>query len=524
MTIVLILAFIAITAIGVPLFLLFGAGSMLLFASQDGGTITSVAIDVFSEKFADSPTLVTIPLFTIAGYLMAEGGTPRRLINLSRALLGWMPGGLAIVCLCTSAFFTTFTGGSGITIVAIGGLLMPALIQERYPARFSLGLITTAGSLGIMFPPALPLILYGIIANVLIDKLFLAGLIPGLLTVFALSTYASLVGTRAKVERVPFELKRAVGALWESKWELGLPVVIIGGMATGLLRVHEASAFTGLYVLLIEAFVYREISLRRDLPRIVRESMTLVGAILAILSTAIGFTGYLIQAQVPMHLLAAMEVFITSKFMFLLVLNVFLLIAGMVMEIFAAIFVVVPLIVPIATHFGIDPYHLGITFLVNLEIAYLAPPLGLNLIISSFRFEQPVTAVYRAVLPFIGVLSITLAIVTYVPWLSTFLPSLSSTQDLTPEERGQTPRAAEPSEDTEGGPSLDDLDKEPTLDDLDSLKLDDAPAGEGEAEPTLDDLKLDEPKDEAAPSGEGDKEPTLDDLKLDEPAAKPGEQ
>ena len=483
MTLVLVLAFLAITAIGVPLFLLFGTASMVLFANN-GGDITSVAIDVFSEKFADSPTLVTIPLFTIAGYLMAEGGTPRRLINLSRALLGWMPGGLAIVCLCTSAFFTTFTGGSGITIVAIGGLLMPALLQEGYPKRFSLGLITSAGSLGIMFPPALPLILYGIVANVLIDKLFLAGLIPGLLTVFALCAYAGLVGNRAKVQKVPFEAKRALSAIWESKWELGLPIVIIGGMATGLLRVHEASAFTGLYVLLIEAFVYREISLSRDLPRIIRESMTLVGAILAILSTAIGFTGYLIQAQVPMQLLAAMQVFITSKFMFLLVLNVFLLIAGMVMEIFAAIFVVVPLIVPIATHFGIDPYHLGITFLVNLEIAYLAPPLGLNLIISSFRFEEPVTNVYRAVLPFIGVLAITLAITTYVPWLSTFLPSLSKTQDLTNEERGVEAPGAMPNAEGDNGLNLDDLDKPgETLDDLDSLNLDDLEKQDSPAEP-----------------------------------------
>jgi tripartite ATP-independent transporter DctM subunit len=502
-TVALTLAFLVITAIGVPLFLLFGAASMVLFASNEGN-ITSVAIDVFSEKFADSPTLVTIPLFTIAGYLMAEGGTPRRLINLSRALLGWMPGGLAIVCLCTSAFFTTFTGGSGITIVAIGGLLMPALLQEGYPKRFSLGLITSAGSLGIMFPPALPLILYGIVANVLIDKLFLAGLIPGLLTVFALCTYAGFIGHQAKVERVPFEARRALAALWESKWELGLPIVVVGGMATGLLRVHEASAFTGLYVLLIEAFVYREIGLRRDLPRIIRESMTLVGAILAILSTAIGFTGYLIQAQVPMKLLAAMEIFITSKFMFLLVLNVFLLIAGMVMEIFAAIFVVVPLIVPIAAHFGIDPYHLGITFLVNLEIAYLAPPLGLNLIISSFRFSQPVTNVYRAVLPFIGVLTITLVITTYVPWLSTFLPSLSKTQDLTPEERGMPAAGAPPHAAGDDGPTLDDLEQQgegETLEDLDNLTLDDlekeqptepAPAAPGDA-----------PADDGQPKPEG---------------------
>ncbi|HEY6880134.1 MAG TPA: TRAP transporter large permease subunit, partial [Polyangiales bacterium] len=254
MTLALVIAFFVITAIGVPLFLLFGSSAMVLFATSDGGTITSVAIDVFSEKFADSPTLVTIPLFTIAGYLMAEGGTPRRLIKLSRALLGWMPGGLAIVCLCTSAFFTTFTGGSGITIVAIGGLLMPALLQEGYPRRFSLGLITSAGSLGIMFPPALPLILYGIVANVLIDKLFLAGLVPGLMTVFALCGYAALVGKKSNVTRVPFSMKNAREAIWETKWELGLPIVVVGGLGTGLLRVHEASAFTGLYVLLIEAF------------------------------------------------------------------------------------------------------------------------------------------------------------------------------------------------------------------------------------------------------------------------------
>ncbi len=474
MTLALVLAFLAITAIGVPLFLLFGAASMLLFSLDQGGTITSIAIDVFSEKFADSPTLVTIPLFTISGYLMAEGGTPRRLIKLSRALLGWMPGGLAIVCLCTSAFFTTFTGGSGITIVAIGGLLMPALLQEGYPKRFSLGLITTAGSLGIMFPPALPLILYGIVANILLDKLFLAGLVPGLLTVITLCIYAGIVGTRAKVERVPFELKKAFQAVWESKWELGLPIVIVGGMATGLLRVYEASAFTGLYVLLVESFVYREIDLRKDLPRIIRESMTLVGAILAILSTAIGFTGYLIQAQVPMKLLAMMEVFITSKFMFLLILNVFLLLAGMVMEIFGAIFVVVPLIVPIATHFGIDPYHLGITFLVNLEIAYLAPPLGLNLIISSFRFGEPVTNVYRAVLPFIGVLAVTLLVTTYFPALSTYLPSLSSAQDLSPAESG-APAPGPLPEAGDDGANLDDLEKQggETLEDLDNLTLDD---------------------------------------------------
>jgi tripartite ATP-independent transporter DctM subunit len=500
MTTLIVLGFLALALIGTPLFLVFGASAMYLFATNEG-TIASVAVDVFSEKFADSPQLVTIPLFTIAGYIMAEGGTPNRLIALSRAWLGWMPGGLAVVCLCTSAFFTTFTGGSGITIVAIGGLLMPALLKERYPERFSLGLVTTAGSLGIMFPPALPLILYGIVANILIDKLFLAGFLPGVLTVVALSAYASYVGVKSKVERVPFNLKHALATTWHAKWTIGLPVVIVGGLATGKLRVHESSAFTGLYVLVVETLIYRELSIRKDLPRIIRESMTMIGAILAILSTAIGFTAFLIQAQVPSLLLQSMQVLITSKTMFLLVLNVFLLIAGMVMEIFGAIFVVVPLIAPIGKHFGIDPYHLAIMFLVNLEIAYLCPPLGLNLIISSFRFGTPVTNVYRSVLPFIAVLTVTLIVTTYVPWLSTYLPSLSKEKDLTSEELSAPPPPmgdegegvpANGAGDTLDDLSLDDL----TLDDLDkeapattggSAAPDTAPAAApepGTAEPT----------------------------------------
>jgi tripartite ATP-independent transporter DctM subunit len=433
--------------------------------------------------------LPTIPVYTLAGYLMSEAKTPQRLVRIARALLGFMPGGLGVVCILTSAFFTIFSGASGITIVAIGGLLMPALVQENYPKRFSLGLVTTSGSLGIMFPPALPLILYGIVANILLDKLFLAGLLPGILTVLATCAYSAWVGKKANVTRQPFDRKVAMEALWETKWELGLPVVIVGGLASGLLRVHEASAFTGLYVLIIEGFVYRELDLRKDLPRIIRESMTLVGAILAILSTAIGLTSYLVQAQVPMRLLHAMETLITSKLMFLLVLNVFCLLAGMVMEIFAAIFVVVPLIVPIARHFGVDSYHLAITFLVNLEIAYLAPPLGLNLIISSFRFGVPVTSVYRAVLPFIGVLGVTLAITTYVPWLSTFLPSLSKAVDLDqntgggPTEPAPGGAPGEPAgeglDDLNAGEGLDDL----KLEDLDSLKLDEPKPEGGEAKP-----------------------------------------
>ncbi len=494
-----VFVFIGLALIGLPLFLLFGGASMYLFGTDPGGTITSVAIDVYSEKFSDSPSLVTIPLFTIAGYLMAESGTPGRLVNLSKRLLGWMPGGLAIVCLCTSAFFTTFTGGSGITIVAIGGLLMPALISERYPAKFSLGLVTSAGSLGLMFPPAVPIILYGIIANVLLDKLFMAGLLPGILTVAALSLYSAFAANKAKIARTPFDLKKAWEALWIAKWELTLPVVLIGGMASGWLRIHEASAFTALYVLFIEVAIYKEISVTKDLPRIVRESMTLVGAILAILSTAIGFTSWLIQAQIPMKILASMQTLITSQFMFLLVLNVFLLIVGMLMDIFAAIFVVAPLIIPIARHFGVDPYHLGIVFLLNLEIGYLTPPVGLNLFISSFRFKTPMVEVYRAVFPFIGILLVTLLITTYVPQLSTFLPSLSSATDISQMKSEEpTPQGMPIVGDEVGGAGLEDLDslgEELSLDDLDEELAPAAPEGA----PSPDGAAPEEPAPDEAP-------------------------
>jgi len=433
-------------------------------------------------------------------------------VNLSRAILGWMPGGLAAVCLVASAFFTTFTGGSGVTIVAIGGLLMPALIQERYPEKFSLGLITAGGSLGLMFPPAVPIILYGIVANVLIDKLFLAGLLPGILTVAALGTYGAFVGNKADIPRQRFEMKKALSAIWEAKWEFLLPVVLIGGMASGKLRVHEAAAFTALYVLVIMVFVLKEIDPRRELPRIIRESMTLVGAILAILSTAIGFTSYLIQAQVPMKILEMMQSLITSKLMFLLVLNVFLLVVGMMMDIFSAIFVVVPLIVPIAMHFDVDPYHLGIVFLLNLEIGYLTPPVGMNLFISSFRFEKPVTLVYRAVLPFIGILAIALVITTYVPWLSTFLPSLSSEKELSRHEMGVGAPGGEVGDDGVGlddlgggGMDLDDLGEEMGLDDLDEeMGLDDL-----EEEMGLDDLDVPDDEAEGDEAKPGDDEDSL---------------
>jgi tripartite ATP-independent transporter DctM subunit len=445
---------IALAIVGTPLFAIFGAASMLLFGSLPDTSITGTANDVFSEKFADSPLLVTIPLFTFAGYVLAESGTPDRLVKAARAWFGWMPGGLAMVCLVASAFFTTFTGGSGITIVAIGGLLYPALISDKYKEGFSLGLVTTGGSLGLLFPPSVPMIIYGVVAGIMIEKLFVAGLIPGIITVAMLALYGSITGIKQKMVRTKFNLAQALKALWEVKWEALLPIALLAGIYSGLARLHEAAAFTAIYTLVIELWVYRDISFRRDLPRIIRESMTLVGAILVILAAAIGFTAFLIQARVPMLILDAMEGFITSKVMFLVALNLFLLVVGMLMDIFSAIVVVVPLIVPIALKFGVDPYHLAIVFLLNLEIGYLTPPVGLNLFISSFRFNKPVTQLYRYVLPYIGLLGIALIIVTYVPTLSTTLTKLVQAEAIDLGEPTET--------EMEGGEALD----------LDSLEVD----------------------------------------------------
>ncbi|HSN84059.1 MAG TPA: TRAP transporter large permease subunit [Polyangiales bacterium] len=480
-----IILLVTLALIGAPLFAIFGAASMLLFAGLPDTSITGAANDVFSEKFADSPLLVTIPLFTFAGYVLAESGTPHRLVTLSRAWLGWMPGGLAMVCLMASAFFTTFTGGSGITIVAIGGLLYPALLADKYEENFSLGLVTTGGSLGLLFPPSVPMIIYGVVAGIMIEKLFLAGLIPGIITVAALATYSSITGIKAKMRRTKFDASEAIKTLWEAKWEALLPVALLGGMYSGLMRIHEAAAFTAIYTLIIEVFVYRDVSFRKDLPRIIRESMTLVGAILAILATAIGFTAFLIQARVPMMILDAMEGLIQSQVMFLIALNVFLIGVGMLMDIFSAIVVVVPLIVPIAQRFGVDPYHLGIVFLLNLEIGYMTPPVGLNLFISSFRFNKPITQLYRAVLPFIGLLGLALIIVTYIPALSTWIPNMmeSTAVDLDApiegmeDEGDATGLDLDQLEGDDVGFDLDDLEVDDEVVDLDALEGED-PEGE----------------------------------------------
>jgi tripartite ATP-independent transporter DctM subunit len=348
-------------------------------------------------------------------------------VDLAHAFFGWIPGGVAVVTLLTCAAFTAFTGASGVTIIALGGLLFPILQQDGYPERFSLGLLTTSGSLGLLFPPSLAIILYGVVSQTPIEQLFQGGLLPGILLIVLLSAYSIWRGRTANIPIQAFSLKRAVTAVRRSLWELPLPVLVLWGIYGGYFTPTEAASITAFYVLVVEVFVYRELHLFRDVPRIMQESMLLVGGILIILATALGFTSFLIDQQVPMKILGFMQAYLTTKLTFLIVLNVFLLIVGCLMDIFSATFVVVPLIAPIAAGFGVHPVHLGIIFLTNLEIGYMTPPVGINLFISSFRFRKPVVTLYRASLPFLGVLLVGLLIITYFPLLSLWLVDTAST-------------------------------------------------------------------------------------------------
>lgn len=403
----------ALAAIGTPLFLIMTILALTAFTFAEVDT-SAVAIEIY--RLASAPTLLTIPLFTFAGYMMAESQTPKRLLRLAHASLGWLPGGVAIVSLVICAFFTAFTGASGVTIIALGGLLYPILNQEGYSEKFSLGLITTSGSLGLLFPPSLPIILYGLVAKEDIDQLFKAGILPGILLILILSFWSIKNGKELKFQKFNFgEFKVALfGALPE----VILPIGVLIGIYSGLTTATEAAAITAFYVLLIEFFYYKDLKISKDLVPIIKESMTLVGAILLILMCALGLTNYLVDEEIPMHILDFMKEYISNKYVFLIFLNIFLLIVGCMMDIFSAIIVVVPLITPVAAEFGIHPVHLAIIFLTNLEIGYITPPVGINLFISSFRFEKPVTQLYSASLPFLFLLLIALIIITYVPALS----------------------------------------------------------------------------------------------------------
>jgi len=421
MILAVVILLIVFIVLGLPLFIGILAAAMVgLYASQV--ELTAIPIEIF--RLANAPVLLAIPLFTFAGYLLSEGGTSKRLVGFSRSLFGWIPGGLGVVALASCAFFTAITGATGITIIALGGLLFPALVSEGYEENFSLGLITASGSLGLHFPPSIPLILYGYVSGASIERLFVAGLLPGILMVGIPCLFSVYMGKKWRLERPPFSFVHFLAALREAAWELPIPLFVLAVIYSGFATATEAAALTVAYVLVIKTLVFHEIRLRGDVPRIMKESMKMVGSIMIILGAALGFTNYLIDAFIPMKILKAMEPIIGTRISFLLVLNCFLILVGCMMDIFSAILAVVPLIVPLAARFGIDPVHLGIIFLANLCIGYNTPPVGLNLFIASSRFERPVVQLYKATLPFLLLLLVALALITYWPSLSLFLPGL----------------------------------------------------------------------------------------------------
>jgi tripartite ATP-independent transporter DctM subunit len=415
--------------LGTPLFVVMGGSAEILWLSHPDAAyhhLRFIAPTVLDERFADSPILVTIPLFTFVGYVLAEAKTPDRLVAAARTVLGWMPGGLAIVAVIASAVFTVLTGGSGVTIIAIGGLLYPALRKQRYSEEFALGLVTTGGSVGLLLPYSLPLLVYALVAHVDFNEAFKAVLVPGGLVIVLLSVYSAWVGTREQVDREPPQMDKIARAIWDLKWELGIPVILAGGLGTGLTSIDEAAGLVAFYTVVIEFFVYRDLSWKKDLVRIAKASMSLAGAIILILSMANALMNYVVDQHVPTKVLEFMTgVGIRHMWQFLLVMNVFLLVLGMLMEGFSAILVAVPLILPFVAKLGnmnptekMSPFQLAMIFLLNLEIAYCMPPLGLNLFISSFRFNRPVSSLYRVVMPFVGILAVGLLLVSYQPWFS----------------------------------------------------------------------------------------------------------
>ncbi len=409
------------TILGAPIFVTLG-GIALILLWGDGLAITLMPIKHYQQ--VTNASLPAIPMFTLAGYLLAEGGAPKRLVRVFQALTGHLRGGPAIATVLVCAFFTSFTGASGVTILALGGLLMPVLLAARYSEKNALGLLTGSGSIGLLFPPCLPLILYAIIAEIDISRMFLGGIIPGILMVIAAGTWGVLRSPKSGVVSESFRWSEAAGAIWDAKWELLLPVVACTALFSGFATAVEASAITALYAFVVEALVYRDLNITRDLPGVMAECGLLVGAILLILGVALGFTGYLVMAQIPDALITWVTETIESPLLFLLALNCFLLVAGCIMDIFSAIVVIVPLMVPIGVAFGIDPVHLGIIFLANLELGYLTPPVGMNLFLSSYRFNKPMPVLWRSIIPILLVLLCGVLLITYVPLMSTFLPGL----------------------------------------------------------------------------------------------------
>lgn len=414
--------------LGAPIFALLGGAAAILFWAGDE-PLASISIAHYS--LVTNPTLPTIPLFTLAGYFLAEGGASSRLVRVFTAIFGRIRGGPAIVTAVLCAFFTSFTGASGVTILALGGVLMPILLAAGYSNRGSLGLLTGAGSLGMLFPPCLPLILYAIIANLPIEQIFLGAIIPGLLLLVMTAAFGVFIGPRHRdsaTDPPAFDWREATVAIWQAKWELLMPVVALGGLLGGIATPVEAAAATAGYAFVTQTLIRRDLSLRRNVPHAMVECGLVIGGVLLILGLAQGFTNYLIDAQLPQQAVAWVTDHVHSRFTFLLLLNVFLLIVGGVMDVYPAIVVVVPLMVPIGRAFGIDPIHLGVIFLANLELGFMMPPAGLNLLLSAYRFNRPLTEVCRSIIPIFLIQLTAVLLITYVPILTTGLPAALSSR------------------------------------------------------------------------------------------------
>ncbi|MEM7221123.1 MAG: TRAP transporter large permease subunit [Pseudomonadota bacterium] len=415
------LAILAFAFLGAPLFAVVLAAAMLGFYASE---IDLAVIGIELYRLTSTPLLVALPLFTFSGYLLSESNTSKRLVDVMQSLVGWLPSGLALVGFVACAVFTALTGASGVTIVALGALLLPALVRSGYSERFGLGLVTASGSLGLLLAPSVPLILYGIVAQQLdvgepftIQDLFVAGILPALLMIVLLTLYSLWLHRGGAIPRVAFAWSNLGRALWAARWELPLPFFVLGGIYGGFFAVSEAAAMTALYVLVVEVFLYREISVRR-LPSVMVDSMVMVGGILLILGAALAFTNYLVDAEVPQRLFEFTKEHIESPITFLILLNILLLVLGAVLDIFSALVIMVPLLLPMAVGYGIHPVHLGIIFLANMQIGYFTPPIGMNLFIASYRFKKPILELYAACLPFMLVLLVALLIITYVPALS----------------------------------------------------------------------------------------------------------
>lgn len=411
--------------LGVPIFVIIATSALYGFSHIDVD-LSVIAIEIY--RIVDTPVLLAIPLFTLAGYILGESKASERLVLLTDAMLGWMPGGLAVVSLFACAFFTALTGASGATIIALGAILYPAMKQAGYAEKFNLGLITSSGSLGLLFPPSIALILYGVIVQqmgvgepVAIDDLFLAGLLPGLLMLIMLTVWSMYQAVSTdEIKRSKFSRKKLLHAIRCSMWEIPMPFILIGGIYSGYFAISEAAAVAVMYVLVVEVIILREIPLKK-LPDIMRDSMVLVGGVLIILGVSLASTNYLIDTEVPNRLFEAVRSHVDSKLTFLMLLNVFLLMLGMILDVFSALVIIVPLLLPIAVGYGIHPIHLGIIFLANMQIGYFTPPVGMNLFIASYRFHKPVTELYNATIPFMLILIVAVLIITYWPELTMYL-------------------------------------------------------------------------------------------------------